>query len=432
MNYLIQFSVENFLSFKDKTTFSLFNSVDNSLKKNLLEVKNEKFTLSPVSAIYGANSSGKTNLLKAIGFLKFLLSIDSGRKVNEKIPFLPFKLTKDIPTSFQIIFISEGTRYGYILSFTNERIIVEGLYTYPKGKQKKVFERKYLEDKEKYEFSYGREYSTVLKDIEIKTLSNKLFLSTAAEWCELKEIKEAIIFFTEKVIVNVDYSNPNWLHFTVEQLENNKKLRDMFLLLLQEVNPTIKNIKSKIIRKKVEIEELPSEIPLELKMLMAASEGIQVDVKIEYENDDLILDISEESRGIQRLFEIGGPILEILLKGEILIFDELETSLHPTLAKKIVELFTNKKYNRNGAQLIFSTHDTNLLDLDFLRRDQIWFTEKGRETGYSTKLTCLSQIKGIRKDENIKKGFLQGKYTNIPFLTGNYLDKIYGDNHVKN
>lgn len=174
-------------------------------------------------------------------------------------------------------------------------------------------------------------------------------------------------------------------------------------------------------------EDFSSEFPMEIKMLMGIGETIQTDIKVIYDKEGLILDLSEESRGIQKLFEIGGPLLDILLKGQVLIFDELETSLHPLLARKIIELFTDKKYNKKGAQLLFSTHDTNLLDLDFLRRDQIWITEKGRETNYSTKLVCLSQIKGIRKDENIQKGFLQGKYTKIPFLTGNYLNKLYGD-----
>lgn len=174
-------------------------------------------------------------------------------------------------------------------------------------------------------------------------------------------------------------------------------------------------------------EDFPSEIPMEIKMLMGIGETIQTDIKVIYDKEGLILDLSEESRGIQKLFEIGGLLLDILLKGQVLIFDELETSLHPLLARKIIELFTDKKYNKKGAQLLFSTHDTNLLDLDFLRRDQIWITEKRRETNYSTKLVCLSQIKGIRKDENIQKGFLQGKYTKIPFLTGNYLNKLYSD-----
>lgn len=425
MNYLVQFSLKNFLSFMDKETFVFFNSTDESLKENLLEIESEKFTLSPVSAVYGANASGKTNLLKAIGFLKFLIITTSSRRVNEPIPFLPFKLTQNEPTTFEVIFISEGIRYGYFTTFNQEKVLVEGLYTYPKGKQKKVFEREYLN--EKYTYSYSREYQSVLKDIETKSLPNKFFLSTVAEWSELPEIKNSIDFFENKVIINTDYLNPNWQHYTAEQLEKNEELKDMFLKLLQEVNPTIKNIKSKVIRKKMNLEEFPSELPIELKLLMGKGESIQTDIKIIYAKEELVLDLSEESRGIQKLFEIGGPLLDILLKGEILIFDELETSLHPLLARKIVELFINKKYNKKGAQLLFSTHDTNLLDLNFLRRDQIWITEKGKETNYSTKLVCLSQIKGIRKDENIQKGFLQGKYTKVPFLTGSHIDKLYGD-----
>lgn len=423
MNYLVQFSLKNFLSFRDKETFVFFNSSDESLKDNLLEIDNEKFTLSPVSAIYGANSSGKTNLLKAIDFLKFLLTTTSTRKVNEKIPFLPFKLTQNEPTTFEVIFISEGIRYGYFTVFNEEKVLNEGLYCYPKGKQQKVFEREYLD--EKYTYSYSRKYQSILKDIEIKSLPNKFFLSTVSEWSELSDIKNSIDFFENKIVINTNFSNPNWQHYTAKQLETNEELKEMFLKLLQEVNPTIKNVKSKIIRKKMNLEEFPSELPIELKLLMGKRESIQTDIKIIYDKENLILDLSEESKGVQKLFEIGGPLFDIILKGKILIFDELETSLHPLLARKIIELFTNKKFNRKGAQLLFTTHDTNLLDLSFLRRDQIWITEKGKETNYSTKLVCLSQIKGIRKDENIRKGFLQGKYTKIPFLTGKYINNLY-------
>lgn len=427
MNYLVQFSVENFLSFNGKQTFALFNSADESLNKYLLKIPNEKFTLSPVAAIYGNNSSGKTNLLKAIGFLKFLLNTSSNKKINEKIPFLPFKLSQDKPTTFEVIFISEGIRYGYLVSFNQEKIIKEALYTYPNGKIKKIFER-ILDDNKNYIYSYSRDYQSNFKDIEIKSLQNKLFLSTLSEWSTNEDIKNSIGFFLDKIVMNIDYENPNWQHFTADQLENNLQLKKLFLKLLKEINPGIKDISSKVIRKKMSMEELPSEIPLELRMFMTNEETISTDIKIEYNKKGLILDLSEESRGIKKLFEIGGPLLSILLNGQVLIFDELETSLHPLLAKKIIELFLDPVYNKKGAQLIFTTHDTNLLDLDFIRRDQIWITEKGIETDYATYLTCLSNIKGIRKDENIRKGFLQGKYTKIPFLTGKFLNKdFYGD-----
>lgn len=427
MNYLVQFSVENFLSFNGKQTFALFNSADESLNKYLLKIPNEKFTLSPVAAIYGNNSSGKTNLLKAIGFLKFLLNTSSNKKINEKIPFLPFKLSQDKPTTFEVIFISEGIRYGYLVSFNQEKIIKEALYTYPNGKIKKIFER-ILDDNKNYIYSYSRDYQSNFKDIEIKSLQNKLFLSTLSEWSTNEDIKNSIGFFLDKIVMNIDYENPNWQHFTADQLENNLQLKKLFLKLLKEINPGIKDISSKVIRKKMLMEELPSEIPLELRMFMTNEETISTDIKIEYNKKGLILDLSEESRGIKKLFEIGGPLLSILLNGQVLIFDELETSLHPLLAKKIIELFLDPVYNKKGAQLIFTTHDTNLLDLDFIRRDQIWITEKGIETDYATYLTCLSNIKGIRKDENIRKGFLQGKYTKIPFLTGKFLNKdFYGD-----
>lgn len=416
LNCLIQFSLENFLSFHTKQTFSMLSSSDESLQNNLISVPNENFKLSSTSTIYGANASGKTNFIKAISFLKLLLETSSQKKSNEKIFFLPFKLAKDNPTNFETHFISEGVRYFYSLSFNENQVLKEVLYTFPLKKQKKVFERSYNVESNSYIYEYSREFQSQLRDIETKSLPNKLFLSTASEWCSLEEIKNSISFFLDKIVINIDFLNPNWSHFTVQSLESNTEIKRLFLKLLKEINPGIDNVISKITKKKMEMEDLPSELPMELKMLLTKEETISTDVKIQYKEKDLVLDLSEESRGIQKIFEIGGPILDILLTGKILFFDELETSLHPLLSRQIVKMFLDKTFNANNSQLIFSTHDANLLDLDFLRRDQIWFTERGMETNYMTKLTCLSTFKGIRKGENIRKGFLQGKYTKIPFL----------------
>lgn len=416
LNCLIQFSLENFLSFHEKQTFSMISSSDESLKNNLILFPTENFYLSSTSTIYGANASGKTNFIKAIGFLKLLLATSSQKKSNEKIFFLPFKLAKDKPTKFETHFISEGIRYFYSLSFNEDKVLEENLYTFPLKKQKKVFTRLYDEEKKLYTYDYSREFQSQLKDIETKSLQNKLFLSTASEWCSLDEIKNPISFFLDKIAINIDFLNPNWSHFTAQALESNDKIKKLFLKLLKEINPGIDNVLSKVTKKKMEMDELPSELPLELKMLLTKEETLSTDIKIQYKEKDLVLDLSEESRGIQKIFEIGGPILDILLTGKILFFDELETSLHPLLSRQIVKMFLDKNFNTKNSQLIFSTHDANLLDLDFLRRDQIWFTERGVETNYTTKLTCLSTFKGIRKGENIRKGFLQGKYTKIPFL----------------
>lgn len=139
------------------------------------------------------------------------------------------------------------------------------------------------------------------------------------------------------------------------------------------------------------------------------------------------MDLREESRGMQKLFEILGPLFDILLNGKVLVFDELETSLHPSLVLRIIELFQNPKLNKDHAQLIFTTHDTNLLDLNLFRRDQIWLVEKDTEE-FASNLYSISDLKNVRKDENVEKGYIRGKYGAIPFI-GNQFEWLLMEDH---
>ena len=125
------------------------------------------------------------------------------------------------------------------------------------------------------------------------------------------------------------------------------------------------------------------------------------------------VNLNEESKGIQKLFEVFGPIIDIILKDKVLIWDEMETSLHPRIVKEILRLIMYGKRD-SKAQLIFSTHDTNLLDLNTFRRDQIWFTELNKDR--ATDIYSLAELKNVRKDENISKGYMNGKYGAIPFI----------------
>ena len=159
-------------------------------------------------------------------------------------------------------------------------------------------------------------------------------------------------------------------------------------------------------------ELIPDNIPDEFKVLFAqANEVTRSEANIDY--GMFSINLNEESKGIQKLFEVFGPIIDIILKDKVLIWDEMETSLHPCIVKELLNLIRYGKRN-SKAQLIFSTHDTNLLDLNTFRRDQIWFTElhKDRETD----IFSLADLKNVRKDENISKGYMNGKYGAIPFI----------------
>lgn len=424
MAKLIRFEVENFLSIKEKIVFSMeSDKKDENLKDSLIKTKEENILLSPLLAVYGNNATGKTNLLKAISHLSFLIKTTQFMTIGQKIPRTPFKLTKEKPTNFTIVFIKNDIRYAYFISFNDTHILKEALYYYPSNKQKKIFER--ISEGNETKTIYPREYNSKFKDMKDKTLTNKLFLGTLSEWVEIDEIKDVIEFFKDDLVINMNEGNPDWLQYTVEILKEKKEYRKIFLDLLKKINPSIKDFEAKF--EKVDTDNFPPGIPEELKLFLQKGDSFEAKVKTFYHEDDLTFNLKEESRGVRKIFEIGGPIINVLLNGKILFYDELETSFHPIISKMLIELFQNKEINKKGAQLIFTTHDVNLLNLDILRKDQIWFTEKGIKTNYSTKLTPLSQIRGVRKDENIRIKYLKGTYTEIEVLNSNSLTALCGE-----
>ncbi|MGL5314380.1 MAG: AAA family ATPase, partial [Peptostreptococcaceae bacterium] len=328
-----------------------------------------------VSVIYGANASGKTNFIKALDFLKFLILTSKDRSIEDGIQLFPFKKTLDKDTEFKIMFRSNNIKYAYYLKLNKERVTEENLYHYPSGKISKIYTRLYNSESKSYEFEYARNYIKELKSLETVCPSNKIFLSVAALWKEMDEIRNPFRFFSEVLQTNIGVGDVRWIERSAEILESNSKEKEKFIELLKVILPGLKMINSEVERRKVSIDELPSDLPMEFKILMSQGESTKIDIKLEYENG-IIVDLSEESKGIKRTIEILGPILDVLKNGNILLFDELESSFHPVVAENIVKLFLDENQNCNKAQLIFTTHDVNLLDTESIGRDSIWFTER--------------------------------------------------------
>lgn len=411
MNELIYFGCKNLFSFKDKVEFTTETSKSES---------------SFVSVIYGANASGKTNFIKALDFLKFLILSSKDRSVEDAIPVFPFKKTQDKDTEFKIMFKSNNIKYAYYLKLNKERVSEENLYHYPSGKISKIYTRLYNLESKSYEFEYARSYIKELKNLETVCPSNKIFLSVAALWKEMDEIRNPFRFFSEVLQTNIGIGDVRWIERSAEILESNSKEKERFIELLKVILPGLKTIKSEIERKKISINELPSDLPMELRILMSQGESTNIDIKLEYENG-IIVDLSEESKGIKRTVEILGPILDILKNGSILLFDELESSFHPIVAENIVKLFLDKKQNLNKAQLIFTTHDVNLLDSKSIGRDSIWFTERDAKNDFSTELYPLSSIEDVKSSENLRKNYLKGKYSWIPVMDNFNIEKLFQD-----
>lgn len=403
---ILEYTCENYRSIKEKVIFSMLASKDNSFEKLLVDYRGT--LINKVAAIYGANGSGKTSFLDSLNFLKLLVCNSNNHQPGDKIRQVSHKLTKqNTPTTYTIQFVKEDVRYAYGLSYTSEQIISEYLYYFPNGKQAKIFDRNLNE------ISFGDKFKKDFEAILNFMKPNKLFLSVSANYSAVKEAELVFLFFKEDLIF---YPLPleisNWLEYSIERFTKEPELKKIFIDFMKSVDTPIQSIDTKFEKTQMSPEFIPDNIPDEFKPFFAqAKEVTRSEANINY--GLFSVNLNEESKGIQKLFEVFGPIIDIILKDKVLIWDEMETSLHPRIVKEILRLIMYGKRD-SKAQLIFSTHDTNLLDLNTFRRDQIWFTELNKDR--ETDIYSLAELKNVRKDENISKGYMNGKYGAIPFI----------------
>lgn len=405
---ILEFSVKNFLSFKEKVTFSMIANSNKELNDNYVEIGGNKVLKSV--AIYGANASGKSNLFKILTLVVLMLRSSNSVDINAKLPLIPFKLDKgsvNKPSEFEIKFILDETRYVYGFIADKDKIYDEYLYYYPNGRETKIFDRTNIN-----EYSYTQKDEKILREIETKNAQNKFFLATATNW-NFDKTKAAYNFLTNgigtcnnlEILKNMAYkmyeTNPDYL-------------KDFAIDFLQKADFNIEDYQISQI-------DVPGEFLTAIpefitKTLPDKPKAYQVLFK--HKNSDNYLSIDEESLGTQMIFAFIPFLADSLKNKKVLIIDELDKSLHPFLVQYIVEIFNDAEINKNGSQLIFNTHDTNLLDLNILRRDQIWFTEKNSETGESD-LYSLSDF-SVRKQENVEKGYMLGRYGAVPFIKNDF------------
>lgn len=409
---LLEFRCSNHRSIKEKVTFSMLAGSDNTSQELLKDFGNFKVLRSAI--IYGANGSGKSNFVSALSFVRDLVSNSINHQPGQGVFQARHKLCgEDIPSEYDIQFVKNDIRYAYGFSVKRNLIQDEYLYYFPKGRQVKIFEREGMNIKP------GDRYKGVF-DIGISILKdNRLFLSCVANYSNIKEIEEAFLFFyTDMVVYNPEINN--WTEYSVELMQNNEQVKRTFLNVLQALGTGIKDVKVKI--EKVKMSDLQKElqIPDTLRSLIGTQEGNRIEAKVVYDKFEVDL-MSEESTGVKRLFQMICPIIDILNKGKILICDELENSLHESVIYQIVQLF--QQYQKDKfAQLIFSTHDTSLLDTALFRRDQVWFTQLNENR--ATDLYSLAEIRNVRKTENLEKGYVSGKYGAIPMLNKKFFQEL--------
>ncbi len=423
---LIEFRVSNFRSICEEQVLSLVPAPkQKDFPDNIIEVGN--YGVLNALALYGANSSGKSNLLKAFELLDILLYTSTRLNSISKLPYDPFLLKEGFeakPTSLEITFLIKKVRYRYGFEFNAREVISEYLFRKNVGREVLLFSR----EKDVIEVSSGFDGKPKLIDAAIEaTRNNALFLS----FCDMFNIKEAksiFKWFDKMVIVdglNTDKEGFQTIHLWEESVYKDK-IRDYLILL----DLGFKNL----VLQKSEFDpsELPEGLEGTMKQLivkeLTGKTGVQIntthtiyDKDGKRTNKEITWSMEErESEGTKKAIKFSGPIIHTLINGGALIVDEIEAKIHPTITLNIIKLFLSKKTNPLNAQLIFASHDTNLLHYSPLRRDQINFVEKNDYE--ATELYTLSDFRYFNNDQKERpdvdkeKRYLEGRYGAIPVL----------------
>jgi AAA15 family ATPase/GTPase len=415
---LLRFTVGNFKSFKEKATLSMEATSDDWREEdNVARVEAPALRLVKSAAIYGANASGKSNLIEAlVRFRAFVLGSSKDSQKGDRVPVIPFRLsteTEAAPTFFEIVFLKDGTRYRYGFETTAEAVVSEWLF-----EQGRSIRETMLFTRESEGIRLGNAFKEG-KGLEEKTRPNALFLSVVAQFngSAASEVMDWVGAF--RATSGLDAAR--YENLTKRLLGDpiyGPLIRDIiggFDLGIQgliqrdfEANVALRGIANRIppsIREMVEKDPHGWSSVVSLNQHFNSND--EPDGKVEFDS------ATEWSAGTQQLFRLAGPFLECLHKGSLLIVDELNARLHPLLSKKLVDLF-NSSANTKGAQLIFATHDSGLLDQKTMRRDQIWFVEKNAQG--ASELFSLAEIKGVRKDANFEKEYLLGQFGGVPHL----------------
>lgn len=424
---LIDFSFKNFRSFRDEQVLSLVASKGKELSHNVIELDGFKeIKLLPSVVLYGANASGKTTILDALNFCGKFIRTSATYGPEKRISAKPFMLdtiSPSKPTEFEFTFIQENVRYQYGFAVNRKNVLKEWLISYPKGRARNLFQREYQEDTDKSIYKFSSFLKGEKEKLVEVTGPNSLFLSIGATFNN-QQLLKVYKWFSEKLYGTKarELDHRMFSNFMTDN-EYLAKVRE----LIKFADFGIVDIS--VVKQKLDFDkELPEDAPESLINFMEALQNFVKDFSDETEGDPTTLNVNmvhvgednpvplpleDESAGTQQYFALSFPILNALQNGHVLFVDELDSSLHPLLVRSIVNLFHNPSTNPKGAQLIFNTHDTTLLNLSLFRRDQIWFVEKDHSG--SSHIYSLLEF-SPRKDEALERGYLQGRYGAIPFL----------------
>jgi len=426
---LVEFSVGNFRSFHEPVTLSMqaakLRASDKRLDhENVFQVDGQRLLRS--AAIYGANASGKSNLIRAMRFMRdFILQSSRESQAEEPIGVERFRLNtaaREKPAHFQIVFWMDGRRYRYGFEVDERRVYAEWLY-HAKQRETRLFVRE--------EQHFG--LSSVFKEgwgLEKRTRENALLLSVVAQFNG--ELAMALLgWFRTGLRIVSGLSDTLYGPLTVERFTTDRAFRKRTLAFIRQADLAIADVDVETrtygkdpVSKELRglMEQLAKSLPERIAVREAQPSVGRVTTRHQvfdqehspagWETFDLV---DQESEGTQKILYLSGSLIEALDQGKVLAIDEMEARLHPLITRAIIHWFHSPQTNPHNAQLIFATHDTSLLSRRCFRRDQIWFTEKDRYG--ATDLYSLAELQ-VRNDASFDKDYIAGKYGAIPFIGG--------------
>lgn len=424
---LIEFKFTNYRSFRDETVLSMEAMGLSTYKSCLIPFRNKR--LLPAAAIYGKNGGGKSNVIRAFWLaVQFIRNAQRTQHENAPIPVQPFLLndtSRDEPTSFEFIYTIADVKYVYGFSATKKEIFKEYLYYAPKGQLSMVFER----DHQNFTFRDNSEKKR-RQLISEAVGPNQLYFAIA---CTMNEsaCQKAMSWFRENIFFSRDYTDiPSQLIEYSEKpdmLAAIKKYAENVDVGIQDMNFEFRNEE---IKDASNTGDIPSGIVAALTQFAKALSDISNTSEIKLQRSEVNatsyhkglksdgsealfeLQLADESDGTRKLMALAPAIERALECGGLLLVDELEKEMHPLMVEMIVSKFQSQSSNPNHAQIIFTTHDTELLNMNLLRKDQLYFADKSKKDGAS-ELYSISELQ-TPTNENIRKGYLLGKYGGTP------------------
>ena len=435
---LIQFSVRNFRTFKEKATLNLLASnYDKDTRKEDNITEDNKFNLNILKSavVYGANASGKSKFIDALMFMQqFVTKSSKDSQKGELISVEPYRLnseTENSPTEFEVIFTFKNVMYRYGFEVDKKQVVSEWLFHKTKTKEVELFYRDF-QDFETHPRSFTKS-KTIIKEGLVR--NNALLLSVSSQFNE--ETATLVLTWFQELNIISGLQESGFKNNTIAKIKDkNEKVKILKLLKaadfgIQDINYEEFNInglseeaKKKFQELKESVKHIDPEAFSDVSTLHTKFDSDQKrigEVKFSVQRD--------ESSGTMKFLYLTGTLIDVLETGGILFADELDSKLHPNLVCKIVSLFNSKELNPKNAQIIFNTHDTNLLSSGLFRRDQIWLIEKNKFG--EAQLYSLADFKSdkVRKTEAFEENYINGKYGAIPFL--GFFDNLTYSNSLR-